>query len=86
LIETVGTDIESYSDSGLDASTTYFYRVRTEKKINSYTGYSNTVILTQALMLPLLTFTGFVQRRKSTLILGIPTQSVLPLWMILSAL
>src|SRR4030042_595233 len=49
-IAEVGTDVRSYSNTGLNASTTYYYRVRSKKIKNKatteYSAYSNTASAT----------------------------------------
>src|SRR5207302_7281827 len=40
-IATVGANVTSYSDTGLTASTTYYYRVRATSTLNGDSSYSN---------------------------------------------
>ena len=63
-IATVGANVTTYSNSGLSASTTYYYRVRATSTLSGDSDYSNTAT-TAALLIASSSETAFLIERSS---------------------
>jgi len=65
-IATVGANVTTYSNSGLSASTTYYYRVRATSTLSGDSDYSNTAqATTAALLIASSSETAFLIERSS---------------------